>query len=60
MGSCEGRVGQSTVSFLMLLVFLHSFESCGTSEDLVGEATLIVRLGPVLSVDILVSLRGVV
>lgn len=53
-------MGQSTVSFLMLLVFPHSFEACGTSESLVGETALIVRLRAVLSVDILVSLGGVV
>ena len=53
-------MGQSTVSFLMLLVFSHSFEACGTSEDLVGDATLIVRLRAVLPVDILVSLGGVI
>ncbi len=56
-------MGQRTISLFVLLVLSHGFEACGTSEDFVAEATLVVGLiglRPVLPVDILVGLRGVV
>lgn len=55
-----GGVGQRTVGLLVLLVLSHGFEAGGTSEDFVGEATLVVGLRAILSVDILMGLRGVV
>lgn len=53
-------VGQRTVSLLMLLVLSHGFEACGTGKQLVREAGLVIRLGAILSVDVLVSLGSVV
>ena len=52
----QNRVGQATVSFLVLLILSHGFEACGTSEDFMSEAALIVRLRTVLSIDVLVGL----
>ena len=43
----------------MLLVLPHGFEACGTSEDFVAEATLVVGLiglRPILPVDVLVGI----
>ena len=57
---CESGEGQSTVGFFVLLIFPHGFETCGTGKEFVRETALIVRLRTILSVDILVSLRGVV
>ena len=49
-------VGQATICFFVLLVLPHGFEACGTGKNLVGEATLVIGLRAILSVDVLVSL----
>lgn len=59
-GNFGSETGQPTISFFVLLVLPHGFEPRGTSESLMGEATLVVGLRAIFSVDVLVSLRGVV
>lgn len=59
-GKCKSGVGQLTISFFMLLVFPHGFEASGTGKDFMREAALVVRLRTILSVDVLVGLRGIV
>ena len=56
----ENGMGQDTIGFFVLLVFPHGFEACGTSEDFMTNAALVIWLRSILSVDILVGLRGVV
>ena len=51
---------QPTVSFFVLLVLSHGFEACGTSKGFMSEAALVIGLRAILSVDVLMGLRGVV
>ena len=55
--------GERTVGLFVLLILSHGFEAGGTGKEFVGEVSLVIGfigLRAILSVDVIVCLRGVV